>query len=265
MADLAARRGAVEKLFLAVGCCWATHVIAREHCVAAVATAAATSRGKTMFAFARHEGDAYFSRRSITLFLIIALHIGIVWAFATGLGHGALAKVVDHFIVVPVDGTTRPKDPPPLPTRAHSFRPPRIELVDRVIQIDDTVGAGGALTVTSGAKEDPMGDAALLPPPVKRVGGGPGRGFPNTDDYYPADAIRKGQEGAAIIQTCVDERGKLVANPTVVQSSGTPSLDEGALKLAKAGSGHYRPATEDGRPVSSCFDFRITFRVKGGL
>jgi len=37
--------------------------------------------------------------------------------------------------------------------------------------------------------------------------------------------------------TCVDEKGRLTAAPTVARSSGTASLDEGALKLAKAGSG----------------------------
>jgi TonB family protein len=92
--------------------------------------------------------------------------------------------------------------------------------------------------------------------------GGPGRGFPNTEEYYPASAIRSRQQGAAIVRTCVDERGRLTATPTLTQSSGTAILDGGALKLAKAGSGHYRPTTEDGRPVSSCYEFRITFHMK---
>ncbi|HYM29333.1 MAG TPA: hypothetical protein VET66_14380 [Steroidobacteraceae bacterium] len=39
-------------------------------------------------------------------------------------------------------------------------------------------------------------------------------------------------------------------------------LDGGALALARAGSGHYRPATEDGRPVSACFPFRIRFEMR---
>jgi hypothetical protein len=35
-----------------------------------------------------------------------------------------------------------------------------------------------------------------------------------------------------------------------------------ALKLAKAGSGHYLATTEDGRPVNSCYPFRIRFQIK---
>jgi hypothetical protein len=38
-------------------------------------------------------------------------------------------------------------------------------------------------------------------------------------------------------------------------------LDEGALKLAKAASGHYKPGTEDGTPVSQCFTFRVKFEL----
>ena len=39
-------------------------------------------------------------------------------------------------------------------------------------------------------------------------------------------------------------------------------LDEGALKLAKAASGRYKAATEDGNPVASCFGFRIKFQLR---
>jgi hypothetical protein len=53
----------------------------------------------------------------------------------------------------------------------------------------------------------------------------------------------------------------LAADPTVAQSSGIPRLDAAALKLAKAGGGHYRPSTENGQPVSSCYAYRIRFRL----
>ena|SRR5436853_7623673 len=52
---------------------------------------------------------------------------------------------------------------------------------------------------------------------------------------------------------------RLSADPTIARSSGSARLDEGAVRLAKAGSGHYRATTEDGRPVSSCFPFLIRF------
>jgi protein TonB len=100
------------------------------------------------------------------------------------------------------------------------------------------------------------------PKPVNRVSGGPGKGFPSTEDYYPAASKRLGEEGAVVVHVCVGSNGKLTEEPTVQQSSGSARLDEGGVKLAKAGSGHYRAATEDGQAVNSCFPFRIKFELR---
>src|SRR5215475_8712400 len=85
LADLEVRRGSIGRLRLAAGCCWATRVIAYEHCAAAVPAAATVTGSKTMFAYMQHD-ETYFSRRSVALLLIIALHVLIVWALASGLG-----------------------------------------------------------------------------------------------------------------------------------------------------------------------------------
>jgi TonB family protein len=100
------------------------------------------------------------------------------------------------------------------------------------------------------------------PKPVNRHGGGPGAGFPSTEDYYPAASKRFNEEGNVTVHVCVGSSGKLTEDPTVAQTSGSARLDEGAIKLAKAGSGHYRPSTEDGQPVNSCFPFRIRFAIR---
>jgi len=110
--------------------------------------------------------------------------------------------------------------------------------------------------------EEPLPPQSSPPHVVKRIGGGPGKGFPNTADYYPFDAIRSGTTGVSGVSVCVDEKGRLTAAPTLARTSGSTSLDAGALKLAKAGSGHYRATTEDGQPVSSCYEFLIRFDFK---
>jgi TonB family protein len=99
------------------------------------------------------------------------------------------------------------------------------------------------------------------PQPINRVVGGLGKGFPNTDAYYPPSSRRLGETGAATLQVCVDGTGRLTSAPTLIQSSGSTRLDGGALKLAQAGSGHYRATTENGEPVDSCFGVRITFQL----
>jgi TonB family protein len=97
---------------------------------------------------------------------------------------------------------------------------------------------------------------------VQQVAGGPGAGFPDTADFYPSLSIHLGEEGMSTVRVCVDPKGKLTSDPTTVKSSGSARLDEGALKLARAGSGHYRAATEDGRPVNSCYPLGIRFQLK---
>ncbi|HET9391557.1 MAG TPA: energy transducer TonB, partial [Steroidobacteraceae bacterium] len=102
------------------------------------------------------------------------------------------------------------------------------------------------------------------PPPAKavnRVAGGPGKGFPNTEDYYPPASRRLNEQGVATVHVCIDAKGKVTEEPTVSQTSGSARLDEGAVKLAKAGSGRYRPTTEDGQPINSCLNFAIRFQL----
>ncbi|MDP9009455.1 MAG: TonB family protein [Pseudomonadota bacterium] len=97
---------------------------------------------------------------------------------------------------------------------------------------------------------------------VARVAGGPGAGFPDTADFYPSLSIHLGEEGISTVRVCVDPKGRLTSVPMTVKSSGNARLDEGALKLARAGSGHYRPTAEDGQLVNSCYPFGVRFQLK---
>jgi TonB family protein len=92
--------------------------------------------------------------------------------------------------------------------------------------------------------------------------GGPGAGFPETADFYPSPSIRLAEEGLTTVRVCVDPKGRLTSEPTTVKGSGSARLDEAALKLARAGSGHYRATTEDGQPVNSCYPFGIRFQLR---
>ena len=107
--------------------------------------------------------------------------------------------------------------------------------------------------------------AATKPVPPKEVvrqSAKPGRNFPSASDFYPPASERIGESGNVDVRACVGTDGTLTAEPTVAKTSGISRLDDGALRLARAGSGEYMPATEDGRPVSSCFVFRVSFVLK---
>ena len=116
--------------------------------------------------------------------------------------------------------------------------------------------------------ERPPEPSSPPPPPeaptrvVRQVTGGPGAGFLDTADFYPSLSIRLEEQGMSVVRVCVDSEGRLTSDPTTAKSSGSARLDEGAIKLARAASGHYRPTTEDGQPVSSCYPLGIRFQLK---
>ena len=67
-------------------------------------------------------------------------------------------------------------------------------------------------------------------------------------------------EGTPKVQACVDESGKLAQDPTIIDSSGDPRLDEAAVQIARSGAGYYRPATtSEGKSLSGCVQLAIKF------
>jgi TonB family protein len=255
LADFEARRGGWARLRHAFGCCWATTIIAREHGIVTVAAAAPAGA-----AAVTHYGPSespLFSRRALALGLIACLHVGLIWAFANGL----LQRFVPPTPPDSVQGRFLPAQPPPtvepplVPTLQHTT----IEVPPIVDWVPPPADPGAIEASVTGPPTPPPSHGTASA--GKRVLGGPGHGFPNTADYYPSPAIRMDVQGTTSVSVCVNDAGRLTSTPTIAQSSGSALLDAGALKLARAGSGHYQPTTEDGRPVSSCYSFRIRFAL----
>jgi TonB family protein len=110
--------------------------------------------------------------------------------------------------------------------------------------------------------DPPAPPQGSIPHTTVHLQGGPGTGFPDPDDFYPVLARHMEEQGVATVQVCVDTNGRLTSAPTTLQGTGSSRLDQGALKLARAGSGHYRATTDDGQAVNSCFPFRVRFQLK---
>jgi TonB family protein len=258
LADLAARRGSMSRLRLAIGCCWAMRAITYDHCATGVPAASSATGNKVMTAYTRHD-SALSSRRSIALLLIVCLHVALIYSLATGLVH-TVAAVIPTVIHATVTTEVRPRENPP-PPRQPQLGSTVVEIPEPYFRFDLPADPK---TIRDVATEQPPRRTSepSIPRVMSRVLGGPGKGFPNTADYYPPASIRFGEKGIAAVRVCVDGNGRLSADPTIAQSSGSARLDEGALRLAKAGSGHYRATTEDGRSVNSCFPFLIRFEFR---
>jgi periplasmic protein TonB len=256
-ADLSARHGTIARLRFALGCCWATRVIAHE--LGAPARAAVTPATDKAAAVCTQVGPSFYSRRTTVSVLIVSLHTLVIYGLATGMARKVLEAVPDRLqVTLMPKPTPRYLPPPPQNTRIRQL----LHLKPRPDPIVDVELPPVTVTDLFTQPRDLTPPPQPPPPQVIRVVGGPGAGFPNTADYYPVAARRLLEQGSAAIHVCVDGSGRLTADPTLAESSGSARLDQGALRLAKAGSGHYRATTEDGKPVSGCYAFRVRFELK---
>jgi TonB family protein len=251
LADLAERPSSMSRLRFAIGCCWATRVIAREHGPAAVpATSPAAAAGFASLDFGNRSG------RSTTLFWVVSLHALVFYILMTAVLH---IPKVNHDPLNILPTITHPPEKPPIAT-------PNMQGMDIYVPqpvVDIALEPEKPREVTTGNNsEPPAPPMGLTPHRPLQVHGGPGTGFPDPDDFYPLPAKYLGEQGVATVQVCVDAKGRLTSDPTTLQSTGSSRLDQGAIKLATAGSGHYRASTEDGEPVNSCFPFRVRFQLK---
>ncbi|MBS0366633.1 MAG: energy transducer TonB [Proteobacteria bacterium] len=205
------------------------------------------------------QDSQFMTRRGAVFVAIILLHIFVIWALATGLAKRAMEMVAPPIEVALAEEQKKDDTPPP-PPPPEMERPP-VEVPPPDINIDVPVESNSTAIVDTTDK--PV--RAAPPPPPRVIPGTPisaGRGLPSTDDYYPSSARRLGQEGLVGINLCVGPDGKLSQPPTVSKSSGTASLDEAAIKWAQASSGHWRPATEEGKPVSKCSNLPVRFKLQ---
>jgi len=259
-ADMAVRSSASSRLRFALGCCWATGVIVREHGPASIPVASAAMGPKVTVGYA-HDESGIFARRSFTFFVVAGLHIALFYGLMTGLAFRIIKVIPTSFqtrLLQPPQAHTLPPLPPPQLTKSIIEVPrPYFPPTEGPVENGDIIAEPHS-TLSSRPETPP-----LIPThEVTRVQGGPGIGFPNTDDYYPSIAKRMEEQGVTTVRVCVGANGRLTSDPTIAQTSGSPRLDDGALLLARAGSGHYRAATEDGRPVNSCYSFRVRFALR---
>lgn len=255
LAALAAQDGPLSRLWFAIGCCWATRVIAHDYLAShASVSAPATEHGTIILG---QYDSSYFSRRTTILLLIVGLHLIVIYGFATGFGQGVIEPIPGRMKTTVWD-TPRSVDFPPPRIASHlaTAKP----IVPDVVPLFE-LPRETAIENTSIPNPQPPPMRPPISKAVNRILGGPGVGFPNTGDYYPLASRRLGEIGVATVRVCVDRTGRLASAPTIEKSSGFARLDDAALHLAKAGAGHYRSTTEDGIPVPSCYPFRIRFQL----
>jgi protein TonB len=205
-----------------------------------------------MNAYYPQQESSLLTKRGIIFLAIIVIHVLVIYAFASGLaksGKRYLQTILQTNIINQEKVKELPPPPPPVDLKE---RPP-IQVVAPEVSITIPVETA---PITVAKPPPPPPPVVVRPPP-------PGTPVqvtfrPDISNYYPEAARREGQEGRAIIKICVNQLGK-IDNAEVATSSGFPELDEAAIKVAKAY--RFKPATSEGKPVSSCPTLPVKFEL----
>jgi protein TonB len=196
----------------------------------------------------------FFTRRTAVLAAIIALHVFIAWALATGLARKAievLAPPIQTDILQEEKTKVEPPPPPPPELRKEVVEVPPPDINIQMPEAGPQTSAITAVVAQPHAAPPVVKAAGVLVPPKAK--------FTSTDGYYPDSSRRLGEEGTATVHVCVGANGKLSAPPTILQSSGKERLDQGAINYAK--DQRWQAATEDGKAIDKCVDFRVKFAL----
>jgi periplasmic protein TonB len=200
----------------------------------------------------------FFTRRTLVFAAIVALHVFILWAFATGLARKAievLAPPIQTDIVQEEKTKSEPPPPPPPELRKEVVEVPPPDINIAMPEV------GPQTTAITARVEQPK-PAPVARAAVAATAVGLGKGFPNVDDYYPDASRRLGEEGLTVVDVCVGPDGKLTEPPKVGKTSGHERLDQAAVKVATLGSGRFKPATEEGKPITKCTQLPIRFKLR---
>lgn len=83
--------------------------------------------------------------------------------------------------------------------------------------------------------------------------------YPRHASAYPADSLRRHEEGLCIVKITVTAEGN-IEDPTITYSTGFPSLDDACLRGVRGN--HMRPAVRDGKPISLTVELPINWRIE---
>lgn len=196
----------------------------------------------------------YFTRRTAVLAIIIALHIAIIWALASGLAQRAIQMVAPPIQTEIVQQTKQQMKPPPPPPP--QLQQQQVQVPPPAIQINVPQAAQThAITIVKKVVR-----AAPAPVTQRTPLQVLARDFPATDSYYPDASRRLGEQGTALVHMCIGAGGR-VSDPKIARSSGSSRLDAAALRYAQATSGHFKPETVNGAPVTVCTNLPVKFQL----
>ncbi|MDE2184314.1 MAG: energy transducer TonB [Alphaproteobacteria bacterium] len=177
-----------------------------------------------------------------------ALVIGFGWALSTGLAQTLIEKPLEELKAEVLPEKLPDKTPPPPPPELKAPPPPYVPPPDIVIQTEAPANTTAITTQSKVATAPAISSPASI-----------GRPHSCMQDY-PAISQRLGEEGTVTMKFTITPDGS-VENPQVVKSSGSERLDQAALECVPGW--RYKPAIQEGHPVSVSWQAQVVFKLQG--
>lgn len=198
-------------------------------------------------------------RRAVSIVIVALIHLGAIYALATGLAQNLYRKTVTEFkaeVIPPKQEQVKP--PPPPPPELQKPPPPFVPPPDIVIQQEaaptNTITATPRAPVAAPTPPKPV--APAISSPVLEAGGA-GK---CQSSFYPPIAVRLNQTGTSTVAVHIGADGS-VQGVDIVSSSGHDSLDQAAIKCIQS-SWRYKPAVQNNQPVATTKEYAIVWRLQ---
>ncbi|MGD0189905.1 MAG: energy transducer TonB [Rhizomicrobium sp.] len=197
-------------------------------------------------------------QRAFAIALVALIHVGAIYALATGLAQNLYKKAAQEFkaeVIPPKQEVVKP--PPPPPPELQKPPPPFVPPPDIVIANEPA--PTNTITVTK--TPPPPTPPKVTPSPAisqpALIAGGAGK---CQSTYYPPIAIRLNQTGTTTVAVHIGADGS-VESADIIESSGHDSLDQAAVKCI-SGSWRYKPAIQNGQPVATTMKYAIKWQLQ---
>jgi protein TonB len=197
------------------------------------------------------------------IIFVVAFHAVAIYALASGLANSTIQLLRGNVqAVVAVEKVEENAPPPPPPP---DFKPPDVVAIAPEVTIDLAQAPPPAATtaITAAPPKPPAPVAVAPPPPPPPPPPTPAVATTShavTADDYPAISIRLQEQGTVAIKFVIGADGS-VSNCEVSTPSGKPRLDEAACRMVQR-RWKYKPATQDGKPVSVSQQANVVFQLR---
>ncbi|HVZ68513.1 MAG TPA: energy transducer TonB [Rhizomicrobium sp.] len=191
-------------------------------------------------------------RRAISVAIVAVIHVGVIYALASGLAANMTAHLIQDVEVAVVKEKPPDVKPPPPPPPDFKVPPP-----DFVPPPEISIQSDAPTNAISQVQKQVA--TVAPPPPVTQITAPRSEGTHDCQSQYPPLSRRLSEQGIVTLKFTVMVDGT-IAGPKVVKSSGFQRLDDAAVQCVSRW--RYHPATQGGKPLAVSLEANVRYQLR---